>query len=338
MRLRAAFPVRCCRRCERAGIALILDTLQETIADMSVPEQTLQSSLTGIAAQQSGEVRRVTWWGLAANLALSGMKFVFGLIGASQALVADAVHSLSDSLTDIMIVVAAPIWSAPADASHPHGHGRIETVITFLIGAVLGVVGFGLGYRAVATLPQYHTVSPGWIAFAAACISIVSKEWLYRWNVAVGRRIKSSALVANAWHHRSDALSSVPVAVAVLGTRIRPEWGFLDHIATVVVSVLILHAAWKIARPALSQLIDAGATVKERDRILSIASNTKGVEAVHALRTRYVGPSLHVDLHVLVDPELTVREGHAIAGAVKQRLLKEGPEIIDVLVHLEPFE
>ena len=294
--------------------------------------------MSNTTSQQWQEIRRVTFWGLAANLALSGMKFVFGIAGASQALVADAVHSLSDSLTDIVLLVAAPFWTAPADATHPHGHGRIETAVTLLIGVLLGIVGLGLGYRAVLTLHEQQAASPGWIAFVAACLSMVSKEGLYRWHVSVGRRIKSSALVANAWHHRSDSLSSLPVAVAVLGTRIWPTWGSLDYIAAVIVSVFILHAAWKIVRPALSQLIDAGATLKEQDRILSIASSVQGVQAVHALRTRYVGPGLHVDLHVLVHPKLTVRAGHAIAGAVKQYLLKQGPEIIDVLVHIEPYE
>ena len=294
--------------------------------------------MSNVNSQQPREVRRVTLRGLVVNLALAGIKFVFGTIGASQALVADGVHSLSDSVTDIAILVAAPLWSSPADATHPHGHGRIETVVTLLIGVLLGVVGLGLGYRAVLTLHEGGPASPGWIAFATACFSIVSKEWLYRWTVTVGKRVKSSALTANAWHHRSDALSSVPVAVAVLGTWVWPRWGFLDHIATVIVSVFILHAAWKVSWPALSQLVDTGATRREQERILAISSNTDGVKAVHALRTRYLGPGLQVDLHVLVDPGLTVREGHGIAGAVKECLLTQGPDIVDVLVHVEPYE
>jgi cation diffusion facilitator family transporter len=188
----------------------------------------------------------------------------------------------------------------------------------------------------VATLQQHQTASPGWVAFAAACASIAGKEWLYRWNVKVGRRIKSSALLANAWHHRSDALSSVPVAVAVLCARIWPEWGFLDHVATVIVSVLILYAAWEISGPAFRHLIDAGATRKERENIVAIALNTEGVTSIHALRTRHVGPGLQVDLHVMVDGNLSVRQGHDIAGAVKRRLIKGGPNIVDVLVHIEP--
>jgi cation diffusion facilitator family transporter len=263
---------------------------------------------------------------------------VVGIVGASQSLVADAVHSLSDSVTDVTVYFGASFWSAPPDAEHPHGHGRIETLITLFIGIVLALVGCGLAYRAMVTLHEQHFASPGWSAFVAACISIAGKEWLYRWNVRVGRRLKSSALLANAWHHRSDALSSLPVALAVLGTRIVPDWGFLDHIATVIVAVLILHAAWGISVPAFRQLVDAGAAKKEREEILSIVKDVDGVLSVHALRTRYIGPGLQADLHVLVDPAITVRDGHDIAEAVTRRLREEGPDIIDALVHIEPFD
>jgi cation diffusion facilitator family transporter len=275
---------------------------------------------------------------LVVNLALCVLKFVVGILGASQALVADAVHSLSDSVTDITVYFGARFWSAPPDAEHPHGHGRIETLITFFIGIALALVGCALAYRAMVTLHEQHFASPGWSAFVAACISIAAKEWLYRWNVRVGRRLKSSAVLANAWHHRSDALSSLPVALAVLGTRIVPDWGFLDHIATVIVAVLILYAAWEITVPAFRQLVDAGAAKKEREEILSIARQVDGVRSVHALRTRYIGPGLQADLHVLVDPAITVRDGHDIATAVTNRLRERGPDIIDVLVHIEPFD
>jgi len=283
-------------------------------------------------------VRRVTLWGLAVNVGLAVAKFLFGIVGGSQALVADAVHSLSDLVTDVAVVVGAGFWSAPADAEHPHGHGRIETLITSAIGILLGGVGVGLAYRAMQTLHEAHLSSPGWSAFAVACLSIVAKEALYRWTASVGKRVRSSAVVANAWHHRSDALSSVPVAIAVLGTRIGPSWGLLDHVATVIVAVLILHAAWEIAWPAFRELIDAGATEQDRKALFQLARQTEGVEEVHKLRTRYIGPGLQVDLHVLVRPELSVREGHAIAGVVKERLLEHGPNVIDVLVHVEPFD
>jgi cation diffusion facilitator family transporter len=288
---------------------------------------------------QAREVRRVTLWGLLINLVLSAMKFTFGVIGSSQALIADSVHSLSDSATDVAVLAGAPFWSAPADADHPHGHGRIETLITLVIGAVLAIVGVGLGYKALATILAPHQAQPGWIVFFTACLSIVSKEALYRWTASVGRRVHSSALAANAWHHRSDALSSVPVAVAVLGTRIHPDWTFLDHVGALLVSLLILQAAWHICWPALNQLTDAAASKEELRRLSEIVKATPGVMAVHALRTRNIGDGLQVDLHVLVDPGLTVRDGHNISGAVKKRLIEgKGATVVDVLIHVEPYE
>ena len=282
------------------------------------------------------EIRRVTFWALGINLFLSAMKFAAGILGSSQALMVDGVHSLSDTSTDLAVLIGVRYWSAPADLNHPHGHGRIEILISFLISIVLAGVGLGLAYRAITTLPESQKTAPEWIAFGAACISIIVKELLYRWTVDVGKRVKSSAVIANAWHQRSDALSSLPVAIAVLASRIQPSWVFLDNIAAVIVSVFILQAVWKIAHPALGQLVDTGADHKEQKTILDLALRSEGVLAVHALRTRYIGPGLQVDLHVLVEPELTVREGHDIANVVKERLLHERPNVVDVLVHIDP--
>ncbi len=290
------------------------------------------------AHQYTRDVRRVTVWGLVVNLALAGIKFVCGYYGRSQALIADAVHSLSDTSTDIAVLVGVGYWSAPADVDHPYGHSRIESLISLFIGVMLAAVGLGLAYRAVATLQTPHWGVPGLTALAAACISIVVKEALYRWTVAVSTRTKSSALAANAWHHRSDALSSVPVAVAALGAQLRPSWGLLDNVAAVIVSLLILRAAWHIARPALGQLLDTAANEAERQAILDLALATGGVRGVHALRTRHIGPGLQIDIHIQVDPHLSVSEGHAIAGATKERLLHQGPNVIDALIHVEPFE
>lgn len=297
-------------------------------------------SLSRRAGEQAREVQRVTVWGLIVNLALAAVKFVVGVLGNSQALVADGVHSLSDSSTDVAILIGARFWSAPADADHPHGHGRIEMLITCLIGLALAGVGAGLAYRALFSMstPDEQTPPPGYSALVVACLAIVAKEVLYRWTAEVGRRVKSSALLANAWHHRSDALSSLPVAIAVLGTKIQPAWVFLDQVGAVIVSVLILHVAFTITFRALRQLTDAAAGEQEKRTIDLLASATEGVQTIHKIRTRHIGPGLQVDLHVMVDPQLSVREGHAIAGAVKRRLLGDGPDVVDVLVHIEPFE
>jgi cation diffusion facilitator family transporter len=280
----------------------------------------------------------VTLAGLGINLLLAALKFAGGVFGGSQSLVADAVHSISDSITDMAVLIGSRYWTAPADEDHPHGHGRIEMLVSFFIGGALATVGIGLAWHAVSTLPDYEKVNPGWAAFAVALFSILTKEALYQWTARTGRRIRSSALIANAWHHRSDAFSSIPVAVAVIGTRLNPAWGFLDHIATIIVGILIVHAAWSIAWPALSRLLDAGADREDQQQLRKLALATPGVRSVHALRTRHIGPGLQADIHVMVDPEITVREGHNIAGAVKERFLEAGPDVVDVLIHIEPGE
>ncbi|PKK82438.1 MAG: cation-efflux pump [candidate division Zixibacteria bacterium HGW-Zixibacteria-1] len=290
------------------------------------------------AAEKRRVVQKVTLWGLFVNLALSGIKLLFGILGTSQALVADAVHSLSDSATDVAVIVGARFWTQPADEDHPYGHGRIETMVTFFIGAVLALVGILIAYKALRTIDSPHQKGPGWLVFAAACLSIVSKEFLYQWTVRVGKRVKSSAMMANAWHHRSDSFSSIPVAIAVLGSKIQPSWTFLDHIGAIIVAVLIIQASWHIFWPALKQLSDIGATQTELDRLTALVRQTERVRDVHALRTRNIGPGLQVDLHVLVDPGLSVYKGHIIAGKVKKQLLDQGPDVVDVLVHIEPFE
>jgi len=196
----------------------------------------------------------------------------------------------------------------------------------------------GLGFRAIFTLREMHTATPGWIAFVAAVISIISKEVLYRWTVAVGRRMKSAALIANAWHHRSDGLSSIPVALAVAASAISPSWSFLDHVGAALVSLFILHAAWRIGWPAFEKLVDIGVSRKKRRQIGRIARETGGVRAAHAIRTRYLGPGIQVDLHILVDSAMTVHEGHEISEKVKERLMNLGPDVLDVIVHIEPDE
>ena len=285
-------------------------------------------------------IQRVTLWGLLVNIGLCVVKAICGWIGSSQSLIADAVHSLSDTSTDIALLVGVRYWSAPPDDAHPHGHARIENLVSLFIGVVLASVGLGLTWHALSTLHQYRqgpVAIPGWAAFVAACLSVVIKEGLYRWTARVGRRVHSSALVANAWHHRSDALSSIPVAVAVLGSRLQPTWSFLDHVATVLVSMMILNAAWSIAQPAFSVLIDAGACKKDRETLLAMALEIKGVREVHKLRTRIIGRGLQLDLHVLVDANLPVYKAHDIATQVERHLVSNGPDVLDAVVHIEPY-
>jgi len=283
-------------------------------------------------------VRRVTLVGLGVNVVLSIVKLALGLIGHSQAVVADALHTFADVTTDLAVLLGVRYWAAPPDAEHPYGHGRIEAVIAAGIGGVVAFTAAGIGWRAVATLRSPDVASPGGTALAGAVLSIVCKELLYRWTVARGRRIGSIAVTVNAWHHRLDALSSLPAAAAVGLSLVRPSWSFLDHVGAIVVSLICLHAAWSILRPTLGQLTDTAAGRAEVVRIEGIARSVVGVRDVHAVRTRRVGSATHMDIHVLVDPKISVRSGHDIAEAVKRRLLASGLGVADCVVHIEPFE
>jgi cation diffusion facilitator family transporter len=283
-------------------------------------------------------IRKVTWIGFFVNLLLSGIKFAAGILGRSQAVVADAIHTLTDLSTDIAVIAGSHYWSRPPDTDHPYGHKRLEALITVFIAVVLAAAGIGIGWKAISTLHEKHATPPGWIAVAAALVSIVCKESLYRWTANIGRRIKSSALAANAWHHRTDALSSVPVFVAVAGARVFPTWSFLDHIGAALVSILILHASIKIIWPSLSELVDVGAPIETQKKIRDITLRNKEVMQVHDIRTRYISSSVQVDLHIVVNGSITVREGHNIADDVRNRITDEIPEVLDVIVHVDPPE
>lgn len=294
--------------------------------------------MQGIAEAHTIQIKKVTWIGCIVNLALAGVKFTVGIAGCSQAVIADAVHSISDMVTDFLVILGVRYWSAPPDDDHPYGHGKIEAIITALIGLTLASVAVGLGYSALSTLYHPYSRQTTWIAIIGPVLSIILKEILYRWTVSVGTRVRSTAVVANAWHHRSDALSSIPAIVAVAVAAINPAWFFIDNIGALVISLFIMKVAWDIVRPSLSELADHGASLKDRNRIRKIALEIDGVRDVHAIRTRTCGESIYVDLHVLVDPEITVRAGHDISETVKKILLEKGPRVLDVVTHLEPDE
>lgn len=285
----------------------------------------------------AAEIRRVGWLGLVGNLALAIVKFIAGFVGHSQAVVADAVHSVTDIATDLAVLFGVRYWTAPADERHPHGHHRIETLITVAIGLTLVAVAFGIGFKAVHDLVDRRpSTTPTFVALIAAALSIVTKEWLYRWTATVGRRIGSQALVANAWHHRSDAFSSIPAVLAVATAMIAPRLAAVDRIGAIAVCGFILYAAWKIVAPALAQLADAGAPPEDCERLEALALAVDGVDRAHAIRTRYKGNLLSVDLHVEVDGKMTVSEGFEIARRVKHQLRERGPGVADVVVQVEP--
>jgi len=280
------------------------------------------------------KIKSVTAVGLFANFFLTVFKIVAGYFGNSQTVIADGIHSLSDSVTDIAVIVGSSFWSAPPDESHPHGHKRIETFITVIIGLALFFVAYGIGHNAVVTFNDPDE-APSWIAFAAAVVSILVKEILYQYTYRSGKKLKSLAVVANAWHHRSDAISSVPAALAVIISMKFPAYPYIDNIGAIVVSLFIVWTAFKISWSSVLELTDAGADKAACESIESAAKSVEGVKSIHKCRTRKYGSGIQVDLHIQVDPDITVREGHAIGHKVEDELFKNH-DVIDVIVHVEP--
>ena len=281
-------------------------------------------------------VQRATLVGMAANVVLAAGKIVAGLVGSSAAVVADGIHSLTDLITDGILLIGTLVWAQPPDENHPHGHRRIETVVTAGIGLVLAAVGLGMGWDAVTHLTAPRSGRATAVALVAALVSVIAKELLFHWTRREGRTADSPALVANAWHHRSDAFSSIPAVLAVATGMFFPGYAWVDRLGVLVISVFILWAAWNVFHPALQQLVDAGAPVEIRERIGKLALEVEGVKNAHAVRTRYSGPKLAVDLHLEVDGEISVTEGFSIANRVKHHILSKGPSVGDVVVQVEP--
>lgn len=280
--------------------------------------------------------RRVTYAGMAANVAIAAAKAVGGVLFSSRALVADAVHSASDLVTDLAVVLGVRYWVAPADEGHPYGHGKIEALVTVFISAALAVVALELGADAVRSLAAgAEREPPGAAAFFIALAGIVLKEWMFLWTRAVARRIKSTALEANAWHHRSDATSSIPVAAAVAAAQLVPGLWWIDAAGALAVGAFVLHVAWKLAKPALLELSDADVSAKAAE-VKAVAERVLGVRGVHKVRARRYGGLFQADLHVQVDGSLSVAEGHGIGHAVKEAIVNSGLDVEDAIVHVEP--
>lgn len=256
-------------------------------------------------------------------------------------MIADGIHSASDLLTDVVVLVVIGVSRRKADSSHSYGHGKIETFATFIIALLLGAVGIGIFIdgleRVIRSLGGETLPRPGWIALGMAVVSIIAKEWLFRYTMSAARRIQSSALEANAWHHRSDALSSLATTVGIAGAMfLGVRWRILDPIAAMFVSVLIVVMAWRLASGAVKELVEASLPREVTDRMKHIIVNTPGVKSFHELRTRRNGNRMIVDVHIKVDPQLTIVEGHDIATEVEVRL-RDAFSPISVNIHIEPY-
>lgn len=280
-------------------------------------------------------IRNVTVLGLVANIILAVGKVLFGFIGHSQALVADGLHSLSDLISDAVVLVAARYAVADADDAHPYGHQRYETVATVAVGGLLIFVAIGVFSDAVYRLVQSDTLLiPSMLSLIVAFASIVVKEGLYQYTFYVAQQVSSPMLRANAWHHRSDALSSIVVLVGITGALFGFAW--FDAVAALLVSVMIFHIGWELSTDGLKQLVDTGVNAEIAEKITHIITRVEGVRTIHMLRTRYMGESILIDVHILVDSRITVSEGHYIGDRVHFALCDAMPEIADITLHIDP--
>jgi len=281
------------------------------------------------------EIRKVTLIGSAIDLLLAIVKLVAGFFGQSQALIADGVHSLSDLATDFVVLYAARHSSRDADESHPYGHGRFETIATVALGVALILVAAGITWDAVERLfhPE-ELMQPGFLALTVAAVSVVAKEWIYRYTKRVADRLRSPMLAANAWHSRTDAISSIIVIVGVGGSM--AGLSYMDAMAAAGVGLFIAKIGWDLAWHSVRELVDTGLEEEQLTEIRNIIQGVDGVRGLHSLRTRRLGADVLVDVHILVESHLSVSEGHHIGEVVRVRLLQDHEEVNDVLVHIDP--
>jgi cation diffusion facilitator family transporter len=279
---------------------------------------------------------KVTLAGSVVNLALVFLKFTAGYFGHSQALIADAVHSISDLFTDVAVLFGLQMREKEPDRTHHYGHARFETLMSAAVGLTLAAAGVYIGVEAGRDIYFHRQYHPTWITVVAALISIISKEILYRFTITIGRRMKSSAITANAWHHRSDAMSSVAVLLGVVGAQIREDWHVLDAFAALVVSFLVLGVAFRICWDALKELTDTAPRPEVQKKIVDCVWGVDGVLNVHDLRVRSSGGLLQMEVHVVVAQDLTVAQGHSIAKTVESCVKDEVENVGTVLIHVDP--
>jgi len=298
------------------------------------PSHSDKESFEPANPERFAAAQKSTWVSIAINLLLTLLQVAGGVFSHSQALMADGLHSLSDLIADLLVLFANRHGNKHADANHPYGHARVETAATLILGVFLAALGVGLLVAAAIRLQHPATflaVNP--LALAIAIIALIAKESMFRYMLAVALRVRSQMLVANAWHARSDAASSLVVVVGIAGNLM--GYTFLDLVAAAVVGVMITHMGGKLALEALSELIDTGLDAEEVAAIRVTLLNTHGVLGLHELRTRKMADNALVDAHILVDPKISVSEGHYIAETARHAVLKNH-HVLDVMVHIDP--
>ncbi len=280
----------------------------------------------------SGGVR-VTVIGAIVNIALAVIKFIAGTVGNSAALMADAIHSISDLATDIVVYISIKISGQKPDAEHPYGHGRAETIGSAIIGAAIFFVGFQISWKVLQDVFAGEFSTPKSIAFWAALVSIAGKEAIYRYTLRVGKNLRSESIIANAWHHRSDALSSVAAAIGIGGAAL--GWKLMDPLAAVLVGLMVVHVGGKIFYESLQNLMDIGVSPEALKEIEKLIKNSYGVKEYHELKTRKLGRDTFVDVHIQVQPRISISEAHNIAESVRHELREKIDHVTDALVHID---
>ena len=287
------------------------------------------------------EIYKVTMIGGIANLLLVGFKFAAGIAGHSGAMLADAVHSVSDFVTDVVVLAFVGVSARPQDRSHDFGHGKFETVATLFIGlalaaAAIGIVINGAG-KFAAWLQGESLPSPGKIALWGALISIAVKEAIYRYTAAKGKKLESKAVIANAWHHRSDALSSIGAAIGIAGAIFLGErWTVLDPLASIVVGAMLIKVAWDLLGPSLGELTEQSLPDETEKEILDLVQSVPGVSDPHNLRTRRIGNHIAAEVHIRLDGSMPLSEAHDKASAIERQFKERFGQEAHIIIHMEP--
>ena len=289
------------------------------------------------------EIVRITLWGSVVNVTLTALKFAAGILGCSAAMIADAVHSLSDLLTDFVVLLFVRISSRPADSDHPYGHGKYETLATAIVAVALLAAGGVLAAEGVqkilSAIHGEELVMPGRIALWAAIISIAAKEIIYWLTIRVSRRVQSSALEANAWHHRTDALSSVATSIGIGGALLfGGKWAILDPIAAVLVSIFILVAAARLLHEAMQDLLEKRLPEEVENEIRAMVATDSEMSEMHKLRTRRVGNVYSIEMHLRMDGNMPLAEAHRHSAMLEQRLRERFGQQTMITIHMEPLK
>ncbi|MDV2080709.1 cation diffusion facilitator family transporter [Marinobacter xestospongiae] len=301
---------------------------------MATKPQPTATTSQASAAAEARAATRVTLIGMILDLVLGVIKCIGGALFHSQALLVDGIHSFSDAASDLVVIAVMKVSRLEPDQGHPYGHQRFETLGTMILGATLIAVGGALAWDNLERLfVDTDAPLPEWPVLAAALLSVVGKEWIFRYTRKVGLAIRSELLVANAWHSRTDALSSIVVLVSTLGAMAGFVW--LDALAAVVIAVLVGHVGWGFTWRSVKELVDTGLPEEELERLKEVARTTEGVRNVHDLRSRRMGHNILVDVHLVVSPDISVSEGHQVGMQVVARMRESLPDIAHITFHID---